>query len=781
MASAIIGALRANLTLNTAQFDAGARRARKTLDNLGVSMAGLRNAAIALKGTLAGLAAVSMRNAREVQTFARMMGTSAEELQKWAYAAKTVGVEQEQLGDMFKDFQEKVGEYMASGGGGMKDFFEQVAPKIGVTAQQFANLSGPQALQLYVKKMEEAGYSQRQMSFYLESMGSEMTRLIPLLSNGGGGLERLKKQAEETGAILSTAHIAELAALQNSFDAMLASFGGFAGRITAIAAPAFTALFDGLSGLLAPGGTINTIFETLASNLERLGHYAFVAVTGFAAYKAVVIGSAVVTAGLSAALGFLRVALMRTGIGLAIVAVGELTYRFTQLSEKTGSTAEAARLMGRVFLAVLNGMVSAAVHATNRVMAVFGALYSGIIAIFQNLPAALGAIFRASAATMAEGAANFISKNVNSLLIDPINSQLGKIDPRLGLTRQVEFDLGASAAVAEAKQVLASAGTEIADAAKAAFGNNAIPEIKLFDVGSISEEWGAMKKVLQTGGTVARETAEDFKHLNDTVYQEPPKDGAGGGAGGGTPKAARAAAAIADASNEQADALKRLREEHAHYQATLRMTAKEENVYRALQETGAANNAQLAGEVRRLVEETDAFKESQDRLRTVVSDLEQGFSDLWEGVLLGSKSAKEAVADLARHVAKMLAQSAFQQLWGGMGLGQAVGGLFGMVGKNANGTPNWRGGLTWVGERGPELVNLPRGSSVMDAQRSARMLDGGGTGRVLLELSPDLVGRILEQGKSQAIQITKAGLGQFERDVLPRKQFAVAQDARRRG
>lgn len=36
----------------------------------------------------------------------------------------------------------------------------------------------------------------------------------------------------------------------------------------------------------------------------------------------------------------------------------------------------------------------------------------------------------------------------------------------------------------------------------------------------------------------------------------------------------------------------------------------------------------------------------------------------------------------------------------------------GLVGHNAMGTDNWRGGATWVGERGPEIVNLPKGSSV---------------------------------------------------------------------
>ena len=39
-------------------------------------------------------------------------------------------------------------------------------------------------------------------------------------------------------------------------------------------------------------------------------------------------------------------------------------------------------------------------------------------------------------------------------------------------------------------------------------------------------------------------------------------------------------------------------------------------------------------------------------------------------------------------------------------------------GYNATGNDNWRGGLTWVGEAGPELVSLPAGSQIMSAQDS---------------------------------------------------------------
>lgn len=43
---------------------------------------------------------------------------------------------------------------------------------------------------------------------------------------------------------------------------------------------------------------------------------------------------------------------------------------------------------------------------------------------------------------------------------------------------------------------------------------------------------------------------------------------------------------------------------------------------------------------------------------------------------------------------------------------------------NAAGDQNWRGGLTWVGESGPELVSLPRGSQIYSNQESQQIAGG---------------------------------------------------------
>ena len=59
------------------------------------------------------------------------------------------------------------------------------------------------------------------------------------------------------------------------------------------------------------------------------------------------------------------------------------------------------------------------------------------------------------------------------------------------------------------------------------------------------------------------------------------------------------------------------------------------------------------------------------------------------------------------------------------------------VGHNAQGTSNWRGGPTWVGEKGPEIVNLPKGAEVIPNNRTKDMF--GRNDRFNKELSDPAV------------------------------------------
>lgn len=43
------------------------------------------------------------------------------------------------------------------------------------------------------------------------------------------------------------------------------------------------------------------------------------------------------------------------------------------------------------------------------------------------------------------------------------------------------------------------------------------------------------------------------------------------------------------------------------------------------------------------------------------------------------------------------------------------------VGRNASGTDHWKGGRTWVGEEGPEIVELPRGSRIIPNKQASQI------------------------------------------------------------
>ena len=171
------------------------------------SFRALAGAATALAPILAGAFSVqAIRSAssaaKEIKNLSTLAGMTAEEFQKLAIAADTVGFSQEKVADIFKDVNDKIGDFMATGAGPLKDFFENIAPQVGVTADQFARLSGPQALQLYVSSLEKAGVSQQQMTFYMEALANDATNLVPLLRNGGEEMRRLGDEAERSGRIL---------------------------------------------------------------------------------------------------------------------------------------------------------------------------------------------------------------------------------------------------------------------------------------------------------------------------------------------------------------------------------------------------------------------------------------------------------------------------------------------------------------------------------------------------------------------------------------------------
>ena len=172
-----------------------------------------------------------------IDNLSRVAGLSAERFQEMTFAARKFGVQEEKLADILKDVNDKFGDFFQTGAGPLADFFENIAPKVGLTAKEFKNLSSEQALGKYVKGLQDANVSQQELTFYLEAIASDATLLAPLLLNNSEQLERMAVAGRDLGVVMSNDMITNSVAMRRTFDevmdVMTAKFNTFALTVVA--------------------------------------------------------------------------------------------------------------------------------------------------------------------------------------------------------------------------------------------------------------------------------------------------------------------------------------------------------------------------------------------------------------------------------------------------------------------------------------------------------------------------------------------------------------------
>lgn len=260
MAAKVLQRLDILLFANTAQYRSEMRDTQQSTTTM---MGAIKADATAMvkvgAAAFAGMAAAStvaigamikeqIELGTEMTRLSRISNTSVEDMQKLTYAAKAMGVEQDTLGDIYKDTQDKIGDFLSSGGGAMADYFENVAPLIGQTAEEFRTLSGPEALQKYYDGLQQANLSQSEMIFYLEGIASDASALIPLLHDNGAGFDVWATAAENAGAVMSAKTITATQELQASTDLMMLSYDGAKKQFTQALIPVLSDVAGQLVG-----------------------------------------------------------------------------------------------------------------------------------------------------------------------------------------------------------------------------------------------------------------------------------------------------------------------------------------------------------------------------------------------------------------------------------------------------------------------------------------------------------------------------------------------------
>ena len=156
------------------------------------------------------------------------------------------------------------------------------------------------------------------------------------------------------------------------------------------------------------------------------------------------------------------------------------------------------------------------------------------------------------------------------------------------------------------------------------------------------------------------------------------------------------------------------------------------------------------------------------QMETLADSLAGAWDNFASSLINNFGDIRSALSGLAQDLAQTFARNA-------LNIGFSALGIPGF----ANGTSFAPGGLAMVGERGPELVNLPRGSRVTPASQSRGM--SGGAVRVVVEEGPMFAARVRTEAQGVAVNVTRAGLQAYDRTALPGRVAQINKDPRRRG
>ena len=230
---------------------------------------------LAAGGITAAMVKMNLTSIKELGNTAKAADMTVEAFQRGAFAAQKFGVSQEKYGDILKDVNDRVGDFLISGAGPMVDFFETIAPKVGITANAFKGLSGQEGMALYVKSLEDANVSQQEMTFFMEAMAGDSTRLIPLFKDNAKALNEMNARAKELGIGLTDTQVAMAGLASAELSETGEQFKALTQLITIELSPILIAVSKHFTDLAnTGGGAANYIADAIDGVVSVIGFFA---------------------------------------------------------------------------------------------------------------------------------------------------------------------------------------------------------------------------------------------------------------------------------------------------------------------------------------------------------------------------------------------------------------------------------------------------------------------------------------------------------------------------
>ncbi|ENP3293767.1 phage tail tape measure protein [Klebsiella pneumoniae] len=243
MAGKSLGTLTIDLVAKVGGFVSGmdkaerasAKWSKQVQDDVAKSsaaLAGIGAAAIAA-GLAVGASGFQLlkstsRQIAETDRWAKSLQLSTQELLAWQFAAEKAGVSGDQMADIFKDIGDKIGEAVLNKSGEAVDALNA----LGLSAEKLSKVSPDKQLLAIGESLGKISTNAEKTTI-LESLGNDLSKLLPLFDNNNQKLKQFIDLAKDYGVAPDPSSIDDLVKVNQLFEDMEAQVAGLKIEIAA--------------------------------------------------------------------------------------------------------------------------------------------------------------------------------------------------------------------------------------------------------------------------------------------------------------------------------------------------------------------------------------------------------------------------------------------------------------------------------------------------------------------------------------------------------------------
>ena len=258
----------------------------RSFRNLGIAIGGA-----AILGAVNRFIGTTIRMGDELDKVSQQVGLTAQELQAYTHAANLAGVDSQGFANAMGQLQKNARD-MANGTGEAKEAFEQLG--VEVTGTNGELLSGGELLQQIADGFQNTSNPAERTALAMEIMGRSGRRMLPMLTGGSEGLQRMTEELEALGGGMSDVAIRNSVELTDSLTRLNVSWTSMRSQLAVRVLPTLDWLVRKITAATVAIGGITEDTDLFAVAIAAAGTAAAIAaaltISSWGPVAAVVLG-----------------------------------------------------------------------------------------------------------------------------------------------------------------------------------------------------------------------------------------------------------------------------------------------------------------------------------------------------------------------------------------------------------------------------------------------------------------------------------------------------------